>query len=70
MTAICSKTADLLVHVAAAEKEDHHSTRSAQFAGSLFEQFLLLFTDAVFQTLWQSKNESAEEMWERHANLE
>ena len=59
-----------LVHVAAAEKQDHNSTRSAQFAGSLFEQFLLLFNDAVFQTLWQSKQESAEDMWERHANLE
>ncbi|WP_432708165.1 6-phospho-3-hexuloisomerase [Pedobacter sp.] len=59
-----------LVHVAAAEKQDHNSTRSAQFAGSLFEQFLLLFNDAVFQTLWQNKQESAEDMWERHANLE
>jgi len=59
-----------LVHVAAAEKEDHHSTRSAQYAGSLFEQFLLLFNDAVFQTLWQSRQESAEDMWQRHANLE
>ena len=65
-----AKIASQLVHVAAAEKQDHNSTRSAQFAGSLFEQFLLLFTDAVFQTLWQSKNESAEEMWERHTNLE
>jgi 6-phospho-3-hexuloisomerase len=65
-----AKIASQLIHVAAAEKEDHNSTRSAQYAGSLFEQFLLLFTDAVFQTLWQSKNESAEEMWERHANLE
>jgi len=65
-----AKIASHLVHVAAAEKQDHHSTRSAQFAGSLFEQFLLLFNDAVFQTLWQSKQESAEDMWERHANLE
>ncbi|MEJ5964309.1 6-phospho-3-hexuloisomerase [Pedobacter immunditicola] len=65
-----AKIASLLVHVAAAEKQDHNSTRSAQYAGSLFEQFLLLLTDAIFQTLWQSKNESAEEMWERHANLE
>jgi 6-phospho-3-hexuloisomerase len=63
-------TASHVVHVAAAGKQEHNSTRSAQYAGSLFEQFLLLFNDAVFQTLWQTKQESAEDMWERHANLE
>jgi len=54
----------------AAQKEDHAKTISAQYAGSLFEQAMLLLTDAIFQTLWDADGTPAEELWKRHANLE
>jgi 6-phospho-3-hexuloisomerase len=65
-----AKLASHLVHIPAADKQDHESSRSRQYAGSLFEQFLLLLTDAVFQSLWKSAGTPAEELWKRHANLE
>lgn len=65
-----AKLAVLVLILPAAQKEDHGKTISEQYAGSLFEQGLLLLTDAIFQTLWGIDNEPAEEMWKRHANLE
>lgn len=68
-----SPLANLSTHVLiipAAQKQDFHGTLSQQYAGSLFEQFLLLFMDAVFQTLWAQDGTPAEELWTRHANLE
>jgi 6-phospho-3-hexuloisomerase len=65
-----SPLAVLSAHVAvipAAQKQDHGGSISKQYAGSLFEQFILLLTDAIFQTII---NEPAEELWKRHANLE
>lgn len=59
-----------LVILPAAEKQDHGKTRSRQYAGSLFEQGVLLLMDAVFQTLWGTDQAPAEELWKRHANLE
>jgi 6-phospho-3-hexuloisomerase len=60
----------LVVIIPAAQKQDHEKTLSAQYAGSLFEQSLLLLTDAIFQTMWTDTGVEAEELWERHANLE
>ena len=60
----------LVMIIPAATKQDHRKTLSAQYAGSLFEQALLLLTDAVFQTLWAEDGTAAEELWKRHANLE
>jgi 6-phospho-3-hexuloisomerase len=54
----------------AAQKQDHGGTISQQYAGSLFEQSVLLLTDAIFQTLWALDGTPAEELWKRHANLE
>jgi hypothetical protein len=31
---------------------------------------VLLLMDAMFQTMWHERGESAEQMWKRHANLE
>ena len=59
-----------LVIIPAATKQDHDGTRSAQYAGALFEQSVLLITDAMFQEMWQERGETAEELWRRHANLE
>jgi 6-phospho-3-hexuloisomerase len=54
----------------AAQKQDHGSSISKQYAGSLFEQSVLLVTDALIQTLWKLDGTLAEELWKRHANLE
>lgn len=65
-----ARLSSLMIILPAAQKEDHGKTVSAQYAGSLFEQGLLLLTDAVFQTLWAADGTPAEELWKRHANLE
>ena len=59
-----------IILIPAAEKEDHGGDLSKQYAGSLFEQFLLLLLDAVFQSLWKIDGTPAEELWKRHANME
>jgi len=60
----------LVVILPAAQKQDYGKTVSAQYAGSLFEQSLLLLSDAIFQSLWDVDGTPAEELWKRHANLE
>jgi 6-phospho-3-hexuloisomerase len=65
-----AKLSSLVVILPAAQKQDHGKTVSAQYAGSLFEQSLLLLTDAIFQTMWAEDGTPAEELWKRHANLE
>ncbi|MFJ6538084.1 6-phospho-3-hexuloisomerase [Paenarthrobacter sp. NPDC091711] len=62
--------ADALVIIPAAQKTDHGSAVSKQYAGSLFEQALFLATEAIFQSLWESDAQPAEKLWLRHANLE
>lgn len=62
--------ADAVVVIPAAQKTDHGSSVSRQYAGSLFEQVLFLATEAVFQSLWETTDEPAEKLWLRHANLE
>jgi 6-phospho-3-hexuloisomerase len=59
-----------LIVIPAATKQDHGGTRSEQYAGALFEQSVLLLTDAMFQSMWRERGESAEQLWKRHANLE
>lgn len=56
--------------VPAADKQDFDGTRSAQYAGSLFEQSVLILTDALFHVLWQTSGIQARELWRLHANLE
>ncbi len=62
--------ADHLLIVPAATKQEHTGTISQQYAGALFEQCVLLLSDAIFQQLWRERGESAESLWKRHANLE
>jgi 6-phospho-3-hexuloisomerase len=62
--------ADVVVVIPAAQKTDHGSHVSRQYAGSLFEQVLFLTTEAVFQSMWDHTDIEAEELWLRHANLE
>jgi 6-phospho-3-hexuloisomerase len=65
-----AEISDAHIYVPAAEKEDHRGGKSKQYAGSLFEQAILLITDAVFLELWRIDGTPAEELWKRHANME
>jgi 6-phospho-3-hexuloisomerase len=58
------------VVVPAAHKTDRTATASLQYAGSLFEQGVLLVGDALFHALWQRSGKTADELWPRHANIE
>lgn len=72
-TAANSPLADIATAVAvvpAADKLDRSGTASAQYAGGLFEQFVVLLGDALFHALWKRSGASADELWPRHANLE
>jgi len=62
--------ADAVVIVPAAAKLDRSETASEQYAGSLFEQSVALIGDAVFHSLWKRSQQSADDLWPRHANIE
>ncbi len=54
----------------AAAKLDRSMTASSQYAGSLFEQTVVLVGDALFHALWQRSGQTADDLWPRHANIE
>jgi 6-phospho-3-hexuloisomerase len=62
--------ADLVIPIPAADKHDRNSESSAQFAGSLFEQTILLLFDAVFHVLSHQLDKTSEALLTKHANLE
>ena len=62
--------ASVVLVIPAATKQDTSATRSQQYAGALFEQSVLLLTDALFQSMWHQRGETADQLWKRHANLE
>lgn len=62
--------ATAVVVVPAAAKLDRTGAASAQYAGSLFEQAVVLIGDALFHRIWQDSAASADDLWPRHANLE
>ncbi|MBW9111443.1 6-phospho-3-hexuloisomerase [Microbacterium ureisolvens] len=61
---------DVLVVVPAAQKLDRTAAASDQYAGSLFEQVVVLLGDGLFHALWQRQGSSADDLWPRHSNLE
>lgn len=65
-----ARLADGAIVVPAAGKLDRSGTASAQYAGGLFEQSVVLIGDALFHALWQRSGQSADELWPRHANIE
>jgi 6-phospho-3-hexuloisomerase len=72
-TAPASRLGELaswIVEIPAATKQDHGGEISRQYAGTLFEQAVLLTMDAAFQRMWQRSAASAEQLYTRHANLE
>ncbi|WP_413533187.1 6-phospho-3-hexuloisomerase [Empedobacter brevis] len=62
--------ADKFIVIKAAVKTDFGEATSQQYAGSLFEQTILLVLDAVFMLLWQKSGLTKEDLWPKHANLE
>lgn len=64
-----ARRADCVLVLPAADKQDHSTAITAQYAGSLFEQSVLLAFDALFQALWHTVDQTAERLWERHANI-
>ncbi|AWB89517.1 6-phospho-3-hexuloisomerase [Salinibacterium hongtaonis] len=62
--------ASATITVPAAGKLDRSGEASAQYAGSLFEQTVVVFGDALFHALWMRSGASADELWPRHANIE
>jgi 6-phospho-3-hexuloisomerase len=65
-----TKLATVAIVVPAAQKLDRDGQRSAQYAGGLFEQSVVLIGDAIFHSLWKASGATADELWPRHANLE
>jgi 6-phospho-3-hexuloisomerase len=64
------EAATVAIIVPAAKKLDRDGTASAQYAGSLFEQCVVLIGDALFHALWKASGQTADELWPRHSNLE
>lgn len=65
-----AKLSDAILMLPATNKFDYSNAVSEQYAGTLFEQSLLLLCDAVFHTLWKIHQLDAAEMFKRHSNLE
>jgi len=64
------RLADVVVVVPAAQKLDRSAAASRQYAGSLFEQLVVVIGDGLFHAMWERQGTSADELWPRHANLE
>jgi 6-phospho-3-hexuloisomerase len=62
--------ADITIELPAQAKADGNSGKSIQPMGSLFEQSLLLFYDAVILRFMEKKGLDSDTMYGRHANLE
>ncbi len=69
-TSTIGKLADIKIEIPAQAKEEGTSEKSIQPMGSLFEQSLLLFYDAVILRFMEKKGLNSEVMYGRHANLE
>jgi 6-phospho-3-hexuloisomerase len=64
------KLSDIKIEIPAQAKAEGTSAKSIQPMGSLFEQSLLLFYDAVILRFMEKKELNSETMYGRHANLE
>ncbi|HSP22820.1 MAG TPA: 6-phospho-3-hexuloisomerase [Planococcus sp. (in: firmicutes)] len=64
------RLADIGVTIPAQAKADGASGKSIQPMGSLFEQSLLVFYDAVILRFMEKKGLKSDTMYGRHANLE
>ena len=67
---VIADLSDVAIIVPAARKLDRDSASSVQYAGSLFEQSVVIVGDALFHSLWKASGQTADELWPRHSNLE
>lgn len=65
-----SQLADITIKIPAQAKAEGTSGKSIQPMGSLFEQTMLLFYDALILRLMEQKGLDSNKMYGRHANLE
>ncbi|MGI4854999.1 MAG: 6-phospho-3-hexuloisomerase [Janthinobacterium lividum] len=65
-----AQQADGVLVLTAASKDDLGRRASEQYAGSLFEQSVMLLFDGIFHSLWKNGTQSTEQLLRRHANLE
>jgi 6-phospho-3-hexuloisomerase len=65
-----AELAENILLINAATKTDFGISVSAQYAGTLFEQFTLFILESVFMSLWQESGLTKEDLWPKHANLE
>ena len=69
-TSPLAELSSVVIEVPAAGKQDHRGLVSSQYAGSLFEQTVVLVGDAIFHELWSRSGRTANDLWPQHANLE
>jgi 6-phospho-3-hexuloisomerase len=69
-SSVIADLATVSIVVPAARKLDRDAAVSQQYAGSLFEQSVVIVGDALFHTLWKASGLSADDLWPRHSNLE
>jgi len=69
-SSVIADLCDVAIIVPAARKLDRDSATSVQYAGSLFEQSVVVIGDALFHSLWKASGQTADELWPRHSNLE
>ncbi|KAA1037584.1 6-phospho-3-hexuloisomerase [Macrococcus equipercicus] len=65
-----AKLADVTVELSGATKDQSASDKTIQPMGSLFEQSMLLFFDAIVLRLMEKQELDTEKMYKNHANLE
>lgn len=66
---LLADTSTLVLTIEAADKLDRSGTVTTQYAGSLFEQSVLLAFDALFHSMWVESGQTAETLWARHATI-
>ncbi|MFD1778527.1 6-phospho-3-hexuloisomerase [Fredinandcohnia salidurans] len=69
-TSSIAQLADITIEIPAQAKAEGMSGKSIQPMGSLFEQTMLLFYDAVILRFMEQKGLDSNKMYGRHANLE
>lgn len=66
---LLADTSTLVLSIEAADKLDRSGAVTNQYAGSLFEQSVLLAFDALFHAIWVESGQTAETLWARHASI-
>ena len=65
-----AKLSDLVMEISAPVKGEYNKKISSQYSGSLFEQALFLFLEAIELVLIARMRKSPSDLWKRHAKME